>query len=814
MTRYRLLRSSLPVAIILALVAWLPACGDDGGGAEGDGDESGDMGDDDDDDDVGDDDDDDTGDGEVSIYRDAHGVPHIVADTDEGAMYGLGYASAEDRLLQMTIWALAAQGRLAEFFGGDYFQQDRRFRLMGHWRHAQRAADNLDAEHAALLQAYADGVNAWIANNPDAINPQFEALGVEVPTWTPAHSLAVWYRVADLFTNDPTDKAQALLDFEAEVAAVGLQQAIDNATADTHPGDPGAAVVQASDVPQDVQDGIAAYAAKMGYGPMSQAPHDYGHITPKFSHAWVVGGDRTTTGESVLVSDPQVAVTSPNFLYEWAVVGDEIHARGASAAGVPGLLIGYTPSVAWGLTAAGIDSRDLFRLEMTDATHYTVDGEAHELVEETETIEVAGQMGRDVTYTESVWGPVISDLVEGAPGEWAMKGVPFSAGEREPFVALVGMLRAQSIDDLRTAIESWSTPSANMVAAGPNGDIFYTLLGDIPLRSPASPLGGMIAQDGSSTSYDWVDVIPNEYKPWILNPADGMILSANHRPVAEWYPLPLGVGQGGGGETLRSRRLRELLEALPGTVEPRDVVDDVQWDCVNSAKRDLVALAAHVEALQPGRLSAETLNVIDALDAWLAAGGTMETDTPGIGLANAIGVKFRIQQTGPVLNAQYGGGQTGLSLFLDDMMAQINADPMFMPSDEAIAYVNTELTNAWDSAISDAAYAAGPATPTMQYMVGFDLQAPVSSIDVTAPTLACADGNTIWSQRGETYTQYVDLSAIDESQTILAPGNHEGPEGELWTSQLDPWAEGTLKPTALTEAAIEALGEPVTLDVP
>ena len=163
-----------------------------------------------------------------------------------------------------------------------------------------------------------------------------------------------------------------------------------------------------------------------------------------------------------------------------------------------------------------------------------------------------------------------------------------------------------------------------------------------------------------------------------------------------------------------------------------------------------------------------------------------------------------------------------MSLFLDDILAQITADPSYVPSDEAIAYINTELTNAWDAASGgggnpaqwDAAYTAGPASPTMPYMVGFDLTSPVGDIEVAAPTLACADGNTIWSQRGETYTQYVDLAAIDDSETILAPGNAEGPEGELWTSQLDAWAEGTLKSTALSQAAIEGLGEPVTLDLP
>lgn len=823
--------------LLAAVVAGASACSGGSGGGAADGDEStsgegtadattGDVADSSTDADTGETSNVDTTGEEsagVDIFRDEHGVPHIVADTDEGALYGLGYASAEDRLLQMTLSALAAQGRLAEFFGSDYFEHDQRFRIMGHWRHAQAIAESLDDEHRVLLSAYADGVNAWVAAHPDAISPMFEELGLAVPTWTPAHSLAIWYRVSDLFTNDPMNKAQGLLDFETEVAQVGLAQAIADATAAQNPGDSDAGVVQASDVPQSVQDAIAAYATKMGYGEQQQAPHNYGHITPKFSHAWVVGGDRSTTGDAVLVSDPQVPVLSPNFLYEWAVVGDRVHARGSGVAGVPGLLIGYTPDIAWGLTAAGIDSRDLFRLDMSGTSQYIVDDEVHDLAVETETILIAGGQSRTVEYRSSLWGPVVTGLIPQASGEYAMKGLPFSADERDPFVAMVAMMRATNLDELRGAVREWTTPSANIVAAGPDGGIFFTVLGDIPLRSPASPLGGMIAQDGSSTQFDWVDVIPNEFKPWVEDPASGMVLSANHRPVGDWYPLPLGAGQGARGDTIRSRRLRELLVALPEQVDPRAVLDDVQWDCVNPTRRDLVAVARHIDGAAPGRLSQAARNALNHLQAWSAAGGSMLTDQPGAFLADRIGVKFRILQTGPILNAQYGGGQNGMSMFLDDMIAQIAADPSYAPIDDAIAYVDTTLADAWTAATManpdpdqwDAAYLDEAAQPTLEFLVGFDLTVPPTNTTVDVPTLRCVDGNTIWSQKGETYTQFVDMSAIDSSETILAPGNPEGPQGDLWRSQLQGWADGSLKSTALTLEAIDALGTPaVTLELP
>lgn len=763
-------------------------------------------------------------DAQVRLLRDANGVPHVLAPTDAGALYGLGWASAEDRLAQMTVSVLSAQGRLAEHFGPDYLEHDRRFRTLGHWRHAEHMVQQLPAEHLALLQAYAAGVNDFVAAHPEHSPARLAELGLPVLPWSPAHSLAVWYRVADLFSATPLGKAQAYEDFQALVAQVGVDEAIVQTLGTPDPGQPEAGVVQAADVPDEVQQAIGAYAASMGYGDPSQgatpvgfaatAPREYGHVSPKFSHAWVVSGERTTTGQAVLVSDPQVAVSSPNFLYEWAVVGDQIHARGVAPAGVPGLLIGWTPDVAWGMTAAGIDQRDLFALQMTDPAHYVIDGVEHELTTQTETILVAGGSPVDIELRGSEWGPLVTSLLPvSVQGEYALRGVPFAVDDRDPFVAMVGMMRARDLDGLRAALVEWTTPSANFVAAGSEGEIFYTVVGDIPLRSPQSPLGGMIAQDGSSLAYDWIDLIPNEYKPWVLDPAAGTLLSANHRPAGSWYPLPLGSGQGGAGDTTRSRRLRELVQALPSSATPDQVLHDVQWDCVNASRRDLVALAAHVDALQPGRLSASTVALLEALQSWREAGGSMRTDQPGVFLASHISTQFRVLQTGPELAAQFGGGDNGLDLFLDTLTAQVQADPGFVPSPEVIGYLDATMTEAWDGALADvpdrtqwdAVYAATTASPSLPYLVGFDLSTSPGGPTVDAPTLMCADGNTIWSQRGETFTQWVDLANVDGSLSVLAPGNTEDPESAGFTARMGSWAEGTLEPTALTVAGIEAL---------
>ncbi len=773
---------------------------------------------------------------EVVIARDAHGVPHIRSATDAGAFFGLGYATAEDRLLQMNLNVRTVQGRMAELLGPAWVEQDRYFRIVGMWRQARKVAAGLDAEHRVLLQAYADGVNAWLGSHPEELHELFAELRLEPEVWTPAHSIAAWWRVGNLFISDPFTKASAYYAFMDLVRELGIEEAIEAFLGDSHPGDPEAGVVQASDVSQEVRDAIDAYAAAMGYGssrgipPRAFAghhPHHFAHSTPRFSHAWAVGGALTTTGKTVVVADPQYPVSFPNLLYEWQITGATFNARGAGVPGAAGFLIGFNGQLAWGMTAAGADQRDLMRLEMADRNRYLVDGVAHSVETEEEIIHVRGGSDVAVSWRSSLWGPVVTALVDELRGadEFALKGPPYDEDERDTFEGMLAMMRARDLDTFRVAVDLWRFPSVNLVAGDDRGNVFFTLLGSIPVRSAHSPLGGLIAQEGSSLIYDWQDLIPGPYKPWVLNPAAGYVASANHRAVGDWYPLPLGLGTGGKGDTTRSRRLRELLEALPTPATPTVVLQHAQYDCVNSSKRDMVAILRHARD-EGMTVSAAAESALDHLDAWSAGGGQNLTAGPGVFLASKIDVGFRVAQAGEVLIERYGGGDNGLNLLLKTQRAAIAADPAYRPDADTVAYLDRTLNAAWLAAIAvspdpttwDSGYAAGPqvhpvlgwfASPTT---LGSEFGSRHSH---TPPTLQCVDGNTIWSQRSELYTQAVNLEAVDISATLLPPGNSEGPEDYRWQSQGAAWAVGALKPAPLGAEAVTALTvQEVTLTYP
>jgi penicillin amidase len=761
---------------------------------------------------------------EVTIRRDAYGVPHIRSSTDIGAYYGLGWAHAQDRLLQMNIFVWATQGRMAEALGPDWVESDTAQRIIGTWRHAKRVADSLPDEHQALLSAFADGVNASVASYSDEINPLFAELGMTPETWTPAHSIVAWWRVAEFFTNNGLNKAEQYYEFMDLVSSIGMEAAIEETTGDAHPGDPDAAVVQVEDVPAEVQAEIHVYAATMGYGTEATSsfahlhPKTFNHETPKFSHAWAVAGSNTSTGNAVLISDPQIPVQSPNVMYEWQLEGATFNVRGISAAGSAGPLVAFNEHVAWGMTATGADIRDLFRMEMTRSDTYEVDGEEHTFNTTEETLLVRGGDPVTVAYRESIWGPVVTELTSAREGdEFAVKGAPFSEVGTDTFVAMLAMMRAKTVDDLHLAVEDWRFPSANLIAADSNGDVFYTLLGAIPVRSVSSPLGGLIAQEGTSLTYDHQDTIPAIYKPWVKNPAQGYVYSANHRAEDGWYPLPLGLGSGGNGHTARSRSLSERLDALPIGVTPDEILAEVQYDCVNVARRDIVVVLRHILTTADGpMLSTGTVNALEALVEWSDNGGQMRTGYDGVFLAYRINAKFREVQTGPEVSAEYGGGENGINLFLKTHLAAIAADPDYLVDANSRTYLDNRLSDAWESAINaqpdttrwTAAYdSSTKVNRTLNWFgnisdLGTDYN---SGVVYEAPPIQCADGGTIWSQVAETYTHFVPLNDPDGALSVLGPGNTEGATDDWWTAQGERWASGDLKPAPLSLNAISAI---------
>lgn len=752
--------------------------------------------------------------GKIELIRDTWGIPHIFSDTDAGAMYGLGYATADQRGFQMTYNLRIIQGRLAEIVGERQHgnrnetavDNDRKMRTFGWARAAERTAENLDRGTRQLLRAYCDGVNDSFAEQQagGTLHPLFKKLEVTPERWTPADCLLSWWHLAQFFATDGT--RDLMVARNRTNPRPGQPQPpkpsplwLDDATA----------VVQRGDVSdawlKKVERFRAAHGARAADGSADG---------PKFSHAWVVGGTKTTTGAAVLVSDPQTPVRNPSLWMEFHVSGRTMNARGIGVPGSPGLLLGFNQQVAWGLTALGADQADLFRLE-TDASlpdQYRWNGKWRKMEVRKERIKVKGGQDVELTVRETHLGPVASEFCFRQTGDpdVALKRVPMCEPDRDTIQGVFAMMRARNAKELSKAFGDWRFPSANSVYGDSAGQFGYAVLGAIPVRSKLAPdPNGNEATAGTGNAADWQGFVPQELLPHVVNPKAGLLLSANHRPVGSFYQIPLGISTGSMGDTIRSWRLRERLDQKE-KFTPADVLD-VHYDTVNSARREIVRLALHLRDTRQCDLSEDSSKALAVLEKWFKAGASSDLKSDGAELATRISTFFRFVAT--PLALKYGGGESGLARFLKDSARRIADDAKAAFGEDECRFINTILADAWcegDATGSRSARAQGGRNSAAARTLGwFDSLDGFGSLDPDAdlkqPDITCLDGQTIHSQAGQSYTQWVPLHDVDSAQTICPIGHSDRPDGRYRTSTLNLWSEAKLHAAPLSRKAVEKI---------
>ena len=748
---------------------------------------------------------------EVQILRDPWGIPHVFADTDAGAFYGLGYATAADRAFQMTYSLRIVQGRLAEVVGDvkmltrndTAVDHDRKMRTFGFRRAAERTAANLDAGSRELLDAYCRGVNDWFAANQDNLPKLFAETGMTVEPWTPGDCLASWWHIGQFFATDGTRDLIANRN--------NGRQFPQPKDLTPMPPDDGPAVVKRSDVSDQWLARVGQYAADHDL-----TTDESGDDGPKFSHAWVVGGRKTTTGSAVLVSDPQTPVRNPSLFYEFHLQGKTFNARGIGVPGSPIILIGFTDRVAWGMTALGADQADLFLLE-TNRAHpdqYQLDGQWKPMTVHREAIKVKGADAIEYAVRETEFGPVATEFCYARPaeGQVALRRVPMCETDRETIVGALGMIRAQNAAEFDAALADWRFPTANVVFGDCDGDIGYRALGALPLRSARDDSHGRRAMPARSASDGWREMLPHEIKPGVMNPASGFLYSGNHRPIESWYPIPIGAMTGTGGDTVRSWRLRERLEAQE-SFTPEEV-RDIHHDMVNPARRDIVRLALHVRDAQPEFFSDDAASALAVLEPWYNAGASMSLDQPGAALALELSTFFRFVST--ELAFQYGGGESGLAYFLKTATQRLADSPTAELTGRERDFLESSLALAWQSCL--AKYGPDPADwqrlardgVTRRQLGYYESLDNFPALDraqaLNLPPLADVDGGTIACQTAQSYTQWVPMHDPDLAQSILPIGESERPGDKSRLSTWQLWSHGELHPAPLSRAQVEALG--------
>ncbi|WP_395695953.1 penicillin acylase family protein [Nocardioides sp.] len=563
----------------------------------------------------------------VQVVRDDAGIPQLYGDSVEDLMRAQGYVHAQERFFEMDVRRHATAGRLAEMFGEAGLESDEMVRTMGWRRVAERALAIVSPSTRAALEAYADGVNAYLdTHTPSQVAVEYTVLNAggldyEPEAWTPVDSLAWLTAMAwDLRGNmtDEIDRVLALAghtarevsdlypryDYAAHEPIVGQGAVVDGVFEQdaTAPG------TRNPTRPPTYDAGMRAALARLRAG-VERMPALLGHGDGLGSNSWVVDGDHTDTGAPLLANDPHLGVSMPGV---WMQMG--LHCRtvdedcpldvaGFTFSGVPGVVIGHNADIAWGFTNLGPDVSDLY-LEKVRGDRWLYDGRWRPLRTRTETIEVDGGPDRTITVRSTVHGPLLSDVSDdvadagedppGVPdGEYAVALQWTGLRPTATADAILGIDAASDWDEFREAARSFDVPAQNLVYADRQGHIGYQAPGLVPIRKSGND--GLLPSAGWRPENDWSgQFVPFDGLPDVLDPDRGFLVTANQAVTGPDYPYFLTDDWDHG---YRSQRITDLLEQRldgGGRVSVDDMLD-LQLDDLNPEAADLTPYLLDVD---------------------------------------------------------------------------------------------------------------------------------------------------------------------------------------------------------------------------
>lgn len=541
----------------------------------------------------------------VEVLRDERGVPTIYADTLDDLMFAQGYVHAQDRFYEMDVRRHITAGRLSEMFGASQVATDSFLRTMGWRRVADQEIALLSDTSLQILDAYANGVNAYLADRPAAdVSLEYSVLGLinpsyEIEPWAPADSVAwlkalAWdlrgnmsdeiYRtvMAQSVGRDRTEELFPPYPFERnQPIVVSGDKPIEIAPASFRPESIPAEALPALEEVLLANAGLQQWLAPNARG--------------VGSNSWAVHGDLTESGKPLLANDPHLAPAMPSLWYQAQLRCRTLSAEcnydvgGWTMAGLPGIFIGHTSTFAWGFTNTGPDVTDLV-LQKVEGDSYIVDGEPVPMTVRTEEIKVAGGDPVTITVRETADGPIISGVLED-PDVYAVVGDGYEVSlrwtaltPRPTFDAMYLLNSATNLDDFREAASYLDVPAQNLLYAGTDGTIAYQMPGKVPIRSGYD---GKWPVPGWESKYAWTGYIPFDDLPSAVNPDEGWIVAANQAVIGPEYEYFITDDWAYGA---RSQRIVNLLNEQIATGKPFTVetMQQMQMDSHNELAAFLV----------------------------------------------------------------------------------------------------------------------------------------------------------------------------------------------------------------------------------
>lgn len=604
----------------------------------------------------------------VDLVRDSAGIVHIRAQNEHDLFFAQGYSSARDRLFQLEMWRRQATGTMAEVLGSRWVERDRASRLLKFRGNMQTELAHYHPRGAQIINAFVDGVNAFVAQavkDTTLMPPELRWLGITPGKFTPEVVISRHNALASNARDEfGTARAVRMLGedgvkrrrrYEPDPVRLTLDSAVakilDNVTdarvVATYDAFKNAPVYNRSDILASVRSAGGGALPDTAFNPLAQylgsgrvnsanAEADLLDVDadglPAFrtvaeasapapsrweSNNWVVAGSKTQSGKPIVANDPHrtIAVPSLRYLVHLQAPGWDVIGGGEPA--IPGVAIGHNRVGAWGLTIFGIDAEDMYVYNTSgnDSRSYVYNRAATQMREEIDTIRVKGASPTIVKLRFTRHGPV---LYEDTAKHFAvaLRAAWLEVGSA-PYLASLRIDQATSFKQFRDALTYARMPALNWVWGDTSGAIGWQSAGIAPIRKTWD---GLVPVMGDGRN-EWSGFLPIAELPHIESPKSGFFGSANAFNVPLDYKHFDALAKSW-AEPYRLNRLTEVLDTT--TKASVQSMAKLQHDETPVAARALLKLVRDMKDASP-----QLTRLRDSLARW---DGVLSVNSPGAAL--------------------------------------------------------------------------------------------------------------------------------------------------------------------------------------
>ncbi len=532
----------------------------------------------------------------VTVFRDERGMPHIYAENEHDLYFTVGYVMAQERLWQMDLIRRATTGRLSEIFGRDYIKADLFLRSLQMTTKSKMILAEEDPVILSAMQAYAEGVNTYIANAGRKLPPEFRILSYKPDPWKMEDIANIigymgWDLASDNLTSD-IFYYRLVEKFGAEKAGQLIPdwKAVDSYVF------PGFKISE--ELLKEAQNFISSMDKLEALGIVSFSG----------SNNWAVTGKRSETGKPILSNDMHLSFGSPGIWMQMhQVVPGKVNVTGVVVPGQPFVVCGHNEKIAWGMTNLMVDDIDLFaeKINPENENQYFFNGEWKNMEVKKEIIMIKGGDKDTLELRFTHRGPAISGFRDIKDILLTMRWAGYDYSDEIRTVYKLN--RASDWNGFRSAISTFRSVSQNIIYADTDGNIGLNTGGGIAIRKGT----GTSIRDGETDEFDWKGYVPFDQLPTSYNPDKGYVSSANNKTVPDDYPYYISAGF---ALPYRINRIRQMLDEKEvfGIEDFKRMITDQHSDYAALMTPFILKLGDRKSELSPAE--AEALSILSEWD--------------------------------------------------------------------------------------------------------------------------------------------------------------------------------------------------------